>query len=1218
MVHRPTLSAPITFSLGLWGFLGLLHLPGLSVAAIVPDDLVVLRRSVHTGHATFIRAMPGGTIHVTPASNAAAVRAEDFIQQHGQLFGVTNAGEQLAVHPARAATDAFGFMHTTYTQVHKGVPVFSGVLKVHQDGAGGVRAANGDIYSIPDKLNTTPTWSLDQVTDLGRAVIDAPHAVTEHHELVIVDPAWYGDAPRGVRLAFYLILSDSTQQVREALFVDAHSGEVLDQWNLVHTARDRRVYNVNGGSNLPGTLQRSEGQGPTGNVEVNRAYDYSGDFYGFFSRAFQRDSVDDDGLMLISSINYNAPNFCPNAQWNGAGTVYCLGAASDDIVAHEFGHGLTQFTANLIYQNQSGMLNESFSDVFGELVDLFNGNAAFKGTPAASGWPIPANYVGAGTDAPNTARLDDDACNDSSRRWLIGEDASGFGGEFRDMWNPPCFNDPSTTNSSLFSCPGFDNGGVHSGSGVANHAFAMLVDGKNFNGHTVTGIGPIKAGAVWYRALTTYLTPASDYADAYIAFNQAALDLVGLTPLDPRTGFASGTPFSNADAQQVNNALLAVEMNSDGRCGMSEDVLDSSPPPHCVPRFAIYANDFDTGAPGWTVNHFGPSGPPTPYDWVLRGNLPFQRTGQAWFCDDPSIGDCDVVDESSVHQLLSPVISLPAGLGFPYLSFTHYVASEPGYDGGNVKLSTNGGPFHLINGTHMTFNPYNSSLVSAAGGNTNPRAGEEAWTGAGGQWGTTIVDLSGLVQPGDSLRLLFEFGKDGCSGVTGWFVDDVEVYDCKCTSNAQCNDGLFCTGTETCVNNLCQSSGIACSGFCDEQADACVAAAFADGFENGNSKGWMLQGADTTALAGHWVIGDPNGTMVSGATAQPDDAFQGMGCAFTGQNSTADIDDVDGGVAALVSPAIDLSRNNHAELSYARWFYLRDVTSGSDDFFAVDISDNNGASWFTLEQLNNNQPAPVWTTVSWVLEEYILLTNQVRIRFRVGDGASAINIVEGAVDDVLVTATGECNDPGDCDDSDSCTLDLCQFDGTCAHQALSCLAIASSTPPSGSVDARQPHDLASAAVPLGITQAELTFSGGSVAALTDLDFTLEKQGGVLSPPVLIDVSPLDADSIQLTWSDPLEPASWLKITHNVSATSVCFGNMPGDVNGDDQTSEGDVNAIIVWISGLPGAPPLPLRTDIDRSNNLTTFDLIRLVDLLNGAGAFEPWRDAQSPPPPCP
>lgn len=1218
MHHRYGFSSPILWLFGLASILSVSTLTQAATPVGPVEDGLIVRRSPQ-GRATFIRPARGGVIFVTPAAGRTAVQPMDFLNQRGHLFGVTDPGRQLVIDPTRTHADGMGYMHTTFAQVHRGVPVFSGMLKVHQKAPGGVVAANGDFHQVPDKLNVAATMSAERAAVLAKMEVQAFQAGVEHSELVIVDPAWYGDAPKGARLAYHLIITDADNQLREALFIDAHSGEVLDRWNLLHTARNRRVYDVNGGSNLPGTLARSEGQGPNASVEVNRAYDYSGDFYGYLQRGFQRDSIDAAGLMLISSVNFGDVNFCPNAQWDGTRTIYCSGATSDDVVGHEFAHGLTEYTANLIYQNQSGMLNESFSDVFGELIDLFNGNAAFVGPPAAGGWPVPFGYVGGGLDTPNDLRSSmSGACNDGTR-WLVGEDATGaFGGAIRDMWNPPCFNDPSTTNSVLMICPASDNGGVHIGSGVGNHAFAILVDGKTFNGQTVNGIGPIKAGAVWYRALTTYLTTASDYADAYDAFNQAAQDLIGLTPLDPRTGFASGTPFSDSDAQQVNKALLAVEMNTDGRCGKSVDVLDPSPPPHCAPRFAIYAANFESGAPGWTVNHFGPGGPPTPYDWVLRGNLPFQRAGQAWFCADPSIGDCDTSDESAVHQLFSPTINLPANLGSPFLSFTHYLASEPGWDGGNVKLSLNGGPFQAIPANRFTFNAYNASLETVGDGNTNPLAGQPAWTGAGGRWGTSLVDLSALVQGGDGIRLRFDFGKDGCNGVDGWYVDDVEIYDCDCTSDQQCDDGRFCSGVESCVNHICQSSAAPCASFCDESGDVCVAAAFADAFENGNAKGWQLQGGGTTALAGHWVIGDPHGTMVNGFAAQPEDAYAGTGCAFTGQNSSPDVDDIDGGVVALVSPRIDLSTNSHAELSYVRWFYLRDLAPGAADFFAVDITDNDGATWFTLEQLNNNQPAAAWTTISWVLEDYILLSDQVRVRFRAGDGVSAANIVEAAIDDVLVIATGQCNDPGDCDDFDPCTSDGCQFDGTCMHAPLSCLAIASSAPPSQSVDARQPHDIGAVIPPLGLIHLDLTFSGGAVIGLTPFDFALEKQGGSFPSPSLIDVSPLDADTVQLTWSEPLEPASWLKITHTASQTAVCIGSLPGDVNGDGLVSTSDGHALTAALTTLPGMPPSPLGADMDHSANVDASDLTRLLDILNGAGDFDPWLGQQSPPTPCP
>jgi len=130
------------------------------------------------------------------------------------------------------------------------------------------------------------------------------------------------------------------------------------------------------------------------------------------------------------------------------------------------------------------------------------------------------------------------------------------------------------------------------------------------------------------RALTTYLTVASDFEDAYYALNQAAMDLVGTDQNDPRTGLPSGVPFTASDAQQVDKALLAVEMNTEGACGATVAVLDSTPPVLCgPPRTIIFADDFEGGLNGWTVSN---TSPPTSYDWLQTTDpLPFGRPGTA-------------------------------------------------------------------------------------------------------------------------------------------------------------------------------------------------------------------------------------------------------------------------------------------------------------------------------------------------------------------------------------------------------------------------------------------------------------------------------------------------------------------------------------------------------------------------------------------------------------
>ncbi|MHC5110319.1 MAG: M4 family metallopeptidase, partial [Planctomycetota bacterium] len=451
------------------GFLGAVAGSGLAAAPLVKQ------RSDTTGFATFVTGTGGAIIDTAIPPGNTGVTPMAFLVQHGGLFGITESAGQL--RRQKTHTDALNHTHTTFQQVHQGVEVFSGVIKIHQDVTGQVYAANGDFHPIPAKINVAPTLDGKQAADVARRAIERSAAETESQALVIVDPGWYGDPHVGARLAWHVIIRDLSVPMRDAFFIDAHSGAVLDQWSVMYTARFREVYDGMQETALPGTLVRAEGDPPVGLPEdADRAYDYAGDTYDYFERAFGRDSIDGMGMAMILTVDSQAMS-CPNARWNGSQSLYCTGAVTDDITSHEITHGVTQFTANLIYQNQSGQLNESYSDIFGEMVDLFNGDVAFVGPPSGPAWP--AHGTGPGADTPNNARSVCSGAPDyvDGYRWLVGEDAEAFGGSIRDMWDPPCDGDPDRAHSTLQTCPGGDNGGVHSGSGIPNHAFAMLTDG---------------------------------------------------------------------------------------------------------------------------------------------------------------------------------------------------------------------------------------------------------------------------------------------------------------------------------------------------------------------------------------------------------------------------------------------------------------------------------------------------------------------------------------------------------------------------------------------------------------------------------------------------------------------------------------------------------------------------------------------------------------------
>ena len=109
----------------------------------------------------------------------------------------------------------------------------------------------------------------------------------------------------------------------------------------------------------------------------------------------------------------------------------------------------------------------------------------------------------------------------------MGEDSPAFGGAIRDMWNPTCYGDPGKVSDAEYYCAADDGGGVHSNSGVPNHGYALLVDGGTYNGVTVPGIGLDKAAAIYWRAMTDYQTPTSDFADHADSLEASCTDLVG-------------------------------------------------------------------------------------------------------------------------------------------------------------------------------------------------------------------------------------------------------------------------------------------------------------------------------------------------------------------------------------------------------------------------------------------------------------------------------------------------------------------------------------------------------------------------------------------------------------------------------------------------------------------------------------------------------------------
>ncbi|MBL0148429.1 MAG: M4 family metallopeptidase [Ideonella sp.] len=352
--------------------------------------------SVHeaTGSARFVRVAPGAKLAAQRSARVAtdAARHESslqFLNSYGALFGITNATAELG--EGRIAKDRQGGTHITHKQFYQGVPVFGAELKTHFDASDNLVVANGTF--VPGiSVNPKPSRSAAEAAamavarvkaDLGRAAALS----TDQPTLMIYREGLAKGVEGANHLAWQVEVGNRTD-VRQFVYVDAHSGKVIDTINGIHDAKKRRAYDAAGatapGANYPNNPFWVEGQGfPTGTTEADNMIAASSEIYDLFKTAFGRDSFDGKGATMDSI--FNRGNGCPNASWNGTFISFCPGTTTDDITAHEWGHAYTEYTHNLIYAWQPGALNEAYSDIWGETVDRINGRGGDTPDAARSG-----------------------------------------------------------------------------------------------------------------------------------------------------------------------------------------------------------------------------------------------------------------------------------------------------------------------------------------------------------------------------------------------------------------------------------------------------------------------------------------------------------------------------------------------------------------------------------------------------------------------------------------------------------------------------------------------------------------------------------------------------------------------------------------------------------------------------------------------------------------
>tara|TARA_B100001109_G_C18864441_1_gene476112 strand:- start:3598 stop:7098 length:3501 start_codon:yes stop_codon:yes gene_type:complete len=513
----------------------------------------------------------------------------------------------------KTEVDELGYTHLAYKQSFNGIPLAFSDFKVHLKN-GKIISINGKwINKEPATQNKSLSENdaLEKaLAHIGAKVYKWQVELEEKHiktlegdlnatyfpkgELVYVSPKAKLN-PNEMELAYQFNIYAHEPHERVEIYVSANNGNILFKNDLIHTGNAsgtaRTAYSGNQSVTTDSTglnqfrLRQTASGGGVQTFDLNNATTYGGavDFtdtdnfwnnvnnqqdqyatdahwgaertYDYFFNKHNRNSINNAGFTLVSYVHYD--NNYANAFWNGQYMTYGDGSGAIspltalDIAGHEITHGLTTFSANLVYQSESGALNESFSDIFGAAIEFYA--------------------------RPNNAN------------WTIGED---IGRTIRSMSNPAAFGDPDTRNGNnwlnVVGCTPSnqnDNCGVHINSGVQNFWFYLLVNGGSGvndlgNAYSVSGIGIDKAAAIAFRNLTVYLGRTSDYDDARLYAIRSAIDLYGAC---------------SPEVAAVTNAWYAVGVGAPYVAGVNSEFF-SADTTACAPPFQVaFQNNSSNG-----------------------------------------------------------------------------------------------------------------------------------------------------------------------------------------------------------------------------------------------------------------------------------------------------------------------------------------------------------------------------------------------------------------------------------------------------------------------------------------------------------------------------------------------------------------------------------------------------------------------------------------------
>lgn len=558
--------------------------------------------------------------------------ARGFLDQNRALFGLRSAAEDLEllrVEPDRQR----GFAHVRLDQRYQGLPVFGRQLLVHLDPQGRVVAVNGE-FAPGLSLSTTPTISaaeaeaaaIENLTHEQLAPGDAASAqVTplpgETRLTIYIDDA--GQAS----LSWQVLILTERPLSQWRFFVNAGRPVVAHAIDEVMPIKRRKTYSARNRTSIPGRLLIDEGERSRDDV-AQAAHDGAGAVYDYYMRTFGRDAYDGQGSPMVSTVHYGSdPEDAENAAWVGEYAQMIYGDGGQifkplpyglDVVGHEFTHGVIESSAGLIYENQSGALNESYADVFGALIDSANwtiGEQVVKSPP----YPVP--YLRSLQDPTAGGRY-----NAKKPLSSVGQPASM--GEYANL--------PNTRRS--------DNGGVHINSGIPNHVAYLVAQ----------ALGREKMEQIYYRTLTQYLSPGADFQDAADASARAAADLYGQAEVAAVKGAFAQVGIGSAAAPDIPPPVAPSSDLPSG--GPSAPAPSEALPAGCSDL--IVNGDFEQDG-GWTQVTRGDTA-------LIDTQLPRSGRRSAW------LGGTDQEPLQYIYQDLK----LPANATSVQLAYARYTHEE--------------------------------------------------------------------------------------------------------------------------------------------------------------------------------------------------------------------------------------------------------------------------------------------------------------------------------------------------------------------------------------------------------------------------------------------------------------------------------------------------------------------------------------------------------------